>query len=271
MEGNVMKALVYYLKVLSLIIKNNFSSQSQYRASVLIRFIGTFAELLFTILFFTFIYNKILFINGWYYKEILILIFIYDIARNIILGCLVRNLPKLEDLIINGKFDFYLTKPIDPQFFLSLNYMSLGHLTQALIPLGLLIYTLNTGQNFNVNFFSYFLLLFNIIQGIIIAYSLWIFIMSFSFYVIKIKSLHEIYLHLLQLGKYPSSIYGRIIKFILSFIFPILFVASLPTEIFLGFSSIWSTLILTLIAFFTFTISRFSWKRGIQYYESAGG
>lgn len=263
--------LSFYCRVIKLIVKNNLASQFQYRTSIIIRFFGTFAELLLTLAFFKFLYDRIGIIGDWDYPKILILACLFDIIRNILLGCFIKNLPKLEDIIINGKLDILLTKPIDPQFYVSFQQVSIGHFLQIIIPISIFCYVLGSYPNIHTSLGNVVILLLNTIFGIIIGYSLWIFVMSFTFYVVKIKSLHEIFLNLIQLGKYPSSIYGNNIKLFFKYIFPILMIASYPSEIFLGFSSAYGSYIMLIISLLSFIIARYLWNRALTKYESAGG
>ena len=270
-EVKIFSSLKKIFYVARIIINNNLSAQLQYRTNVIVRILGAFAELFVILVFFKFLYNVTPFINEWDYEKMLILILTFDIVKNLLLGCFVKNLSKIEDILIDGKLDLYITKPIDSQFYVSFQQISLGHIIQLIIPCSLLIFTLYTSKTIDFTIYSIILYIFNLLCGILIGYSLWISIMSFSFYIVKIKALHEIFLDILQLGKYPSSIYNKHIKFLLKFIFPILMIASYPTEIFLGLISESACLILIFITVITFVLSRILWKLGIRSYESAGG
>lgn len=260
-----------YFYVIRAIIRNNIASQMQYRTSMALRFAGAAVELGVSLLFFEFLYHKVRFIKGWAYPEILILICTYDIVRNVLLGCFVRNLPKIEDMILDGSMDQHFTKPVDAQFYISFRQLSLGHLFQVIVPLGVMIYAMHLQTSVALSVGKILLYVLSLCCGIVIGYSLWIMLMSLSFYCTKVKSLHEIYLDLMCVGRYPSNIYPAALKLMLRSVLPILMLVNLPVEIFLGFeqsTAIWG---LIFTAFVTLALSRAVWRQSIKSYISAGG
>jgi len=258
-------------KIIRIIIRNNFAAQLQYRLNLIIRILGALAELLVTLVFFRLIYNFTSYIGEWDYEQMIILVLAVDITRNLLLGCFVKNLPKIESMIIDGKLDLYITKPINSQFYISFQQISLGHIIQLIVSLCILMIVLYNSKTITVDICSVILYLFCLLCGSLIGYSLWIIIMSYSFYIIKVKALHEIFLDSLQLGKYPSSVYKKHIRRILLYVFPVLMISAYPTEIFLRFASISSVMVLIIVTICLFIISNFVWWFGIRLYESAGG
>jgi ABC-2 type transport system permease protein len=259
-----------YLRIFFLLLRINFSRQMQYRSSMAIRFFGGFTEIFVTILFFKFLFNHIKEIEGWSFQEILILIASYDFNFSLLLGFFIKSLPKIEDYIMTGRIDSYLIKPISSQFLISFENISFGHLFQVIMPLLILIWTI-VRYDLNLSYSISIFYLMSLGAGFIISYSLWMLWISLSFWTIKIKSVHEIYLSIVQLGKYPTSIYSKTVQIFLKYILPISFIASVPAEIWTSKTSLYFVGISFAMALLTFTLSRYVWAKGLQHYSTIGG
>lgn len=259
-----------YITIIKILFINNIKYHAQYKINLLVKFISEGIELWVAIIFFSLIFRHTHRISHWRYHELLILIFTFDFMRSLLNGLFVKNLSKIEDILVNGKFDYYLTKPVDVQFYTSIQQVSLPHFMHALVPFVLLVIVLFK-YNVSCSITSILGFMICLVLGLLATYSSWILIMSSCFYITKIKAIHEVFLELIQLGKYPKDIYSKFLQMVLTTITPVLLIASYPVEALLKTDICAYLSIIAPVAISIFIISRYVWNYSVQKYESAGG
>ena len=72
-------------------------------------------------------------------------------------------------------------------------------------------------------------------------------------------------------AKYPTTIYNRVLSFIITFIIPFAFTAFFPASYFLGNgSALFNIGGTALMAVILMAVGIFVWNKGVSSYESAG-
>ncbi|MCZ8238108.1 MAG: ABC-2 family transporter protein [Leptospiraceae bacterium] len=212
-------------------------------------------------------------IGGWNLGEI---VFLYSIL--ILIGGFVSSLftgiLEFGSLVRLGNFDRYLIRPLSPLgqvMSMGFDISGIAHLTLATITF---IYA-NSLVSIEWNLGNILFLMITIIAGILIMGGIRLIIASVAFFAINNQSLvHLFVFSAREFLLYPVSIYSRSIRFSLTFLFPIAFVNFYPASYFLdkqtGFSPWLATMGLP-TGLLIFGMGYGLWKRGIRYYESAGG
>ena len=153
------------------------------------------------------------------------------------------NAANFSELIRTGNLDFALLKPIDTQFLISFEKMDLAMLNQILLSVGLLIYALSnlpTGTEVSVTIGSVALYVLFIVVGVTILYSLMISLASTAIWFGRNQGLYDFWFYITVFARYPRSIYqtatpaGDVIRFVFTFILPILVVVTVPSRVLLN-------------------------------------
>ena len=153
------------------------------------------------------------------------------------------NMANFSELIRTGNLDFALLKPIDTQFLISFEKMDLAMLNQILLSVGLLIYALSnlpTGTEVSVTIGSVALYVLFIVVGVTILYSLMISLASTAIWFGRNQGLYDFWFYITVFARYPRSIYqtatpaGDVIRFVFTFILPILVVVTVPSRVLLN-------------------------------------
>ena len=76
---------------------------------------------------------------------------------------------------------------------------------------------------------------------------------------------------LFDLGKFPSTIYGKTLKLILSVFLPVLLIASAPTRALFYDLSYYEYIAIMGVTLFFHLFMRWFWEKGVSRYESANG
>ena len=152
------------------------------------------------------------------------------------------NMANFSELIRTGNLDFALLKPIDTQFLISFEKMDLAMLNQILLSVGLLIYAISnlpTGTEVRVTAGSVALYVLFVVVGVTILYSLMISLASTAIWFGRNQGLYDFWFYITVFARYPRSIYqtatpaGDVIRFVFTFILPILVVVTVPSRVLL--------------------------------------
>jgi ABC-2 type transport system permease protein len=115
------------------------------------------------------------------------------------------------------------------------------------------------------------LFIVSIIAGAIIYSSIKLFFASISFWVKMSGPFLQVAYEMADFAKYPTEIYSKPVRFILTMVIPFAFVAYIPASYFLLDKSPWMTVGIECAIAVVFWIVAYSFfKYGVSKYESAG-
>jgi ABC-2 type transport system permease protein len=263
-------AIKKYLKIYIAFLKFSIIFSTTYRFSFIIQLFVEFGYQAVVIFFFRIIYGNVQSIAGWSYYEILFFLGLNVITSEILLAiCYIRNLDELPYQISRGNIDMALTKPINTLFNLSLSKPYFSAITSSISGVFLMIYSfskLNLPLSI-ANFLQGVLLLS---CGFIIAYSILVIFSSLSFVFINTTKIPEIAENIIvNYKENPHQVYQGIVRIIFFYIFPVVFLTSIPATAFLqGVGLNYIALALSLAAIFLFLAIKL-WDNMIKHYSSA--
>lgn len=219
------------------------------------------------------IVNRFQTIGGWNLGEI---VFLYSIL--ILIGGFVSSfftgVLEFGSLVRLGNFDRYLIRPLSPLgqvMSMGFDVSGIAHLTLATVTF---IYA-NSLVDIHWGFGNIFFLILTIVAGVLIMGGIRLIIASVAFFAINNQSLvHLFVFSAREFLLYPVSIYSQGVKFSLTFLFPIAFVNFYPASYFLDKDTGFSPWLATMgfpVGLVIFGMGYGLWRRGIRYYESAGG
>ena len=259
-----------YLDIYKDFIKQYFKILMQSKANFFIGVVCFIFSQISGILFLVLIFNQIPNLNGWSFYEIL---FIYGFAQ------LPRGLDHLladqlwyfsKDTIIKGDFDRYLLRPLNPLFQLFAEKLQLDAVGELLIGIVITCYSL-AHLDIQMTLIRVLLFIVVVLAGAVIYTSIKLFFASLSFWIKQSYPVLNIVYMFSDFTKYPTSIYGKGVQTILSYIIPFAFTAFIPASYFLDKGSlvkgVGGTCIIAVIGVF---ISYSIWIIGMKSYESAG-
>jgi len=260
-----------YLKVMKKTLGISLSSSMEYRISFFLLIISvTIFSMILPLIGFL-IYSTSKGIPGWKFEEFILMTGTIELIYGICHFSVLSMMNFVAFSVESGKFDTILIKPINSLFYSSFvewEFDGVGNIIVGTFLVGWSLIKMNWIFNL-INLISYFMLIF---CGIMVLYSLIIIITSFSFVVMRIEILFELFWSLYSLTDWPLTIYGGILRFILTFVIPFGIAGFYPAEAILGrIESPFFVLVLVCVSFIFFGIALLSWKLGIRKYVSAGG
>ena len=166
-----------------------------------------------------------------------------------------------------GKIDFFLTKPLPSQWYISSFRPNVFALTDLLVGIGSSVYFMNRlGLLSYGNVGSYFI--YSILSALLL-YCLWFSYLTFFVPSGEASAAHSVMNLLWVFGEYPNKIYTGITRLITTVVFPTILITNLPVTAILTQSRLPSLIILCISAFIGFFITAQLWNRMLKFYTSA--
>jgi len=238
--------------------KREIASAFEYRFNFIAQTVGMLLNDMFWLVFWYIFFGKFGSINGWQFKEIILLNAILAGSWGLTVS-LFANWKDIAKFIENGSLDYYLTLPKNVLLHLlvKMQYSGFGDL---LYGLGLAFFVVPKSKIliFAVLFLSAAMTIlgFGILLGSLTFY--------FKYFEQIARTAREVFL---TFAFYPFSIYSGFTRFFLLFIIPAGFVGGISVEILISFSLKWF-LIQILASIFFLSFSVWFFYHGLKRYES---
>ena len=265
-----MSKIKRYCRLYKVFIAQFFKSIIQSKVDFLMGLFGFFLTQALGIAFLYLIFEQIPSLNGWTLDQ---LIFIYGFAQ------IPRGLDHLLTdniwmiawrMVITGDFDRYMLRPMNVFFQVICEKLQPDAIGELLVGTILVVMSLAKGIVI-VDALHVVLFIVSIIAGAIIYSSIKLFFASISFWVKMSGPFLQVAYEMADFAKYPTEIYSKPVRFILTMVIPFAFVAYIPASYFMLDKSPWMTVgIYWAIAAVFWIVAYSFFKYGVSKYESAG-
>lgn len=266
-----MKTLKRYARLYKVFVIQFFKSLVQSKADFLIGLCGFFFTQITGIAFLYLVFEQIPVLADWSLEQ---LIFIYGFAQ------IPRGIDHLFTdniwlvawrLVVNGKFDRYMLRPMN--LFLQVIFEKLQPDALGELLVGTILLVSSLGKGIVIVDAPHVLaFVISVCAGALIYTAVKLLFASFAFW-IKISGpvLYTAY-QMADFAKYPTEIYAKGIRFVITWIIPFGFVAYLPASYFLKPEvDVFATVgVECLIAVVLFAVAYGVFTLGTNAYESAG-
>ena len=167
-----------------------------------------------------------------------------------------------------GTFDYVLTKPVDSQLLSSAREFRLWRLTDVVVGgvvLGWGIAELPSALTaFEILWFPVMLA-----AGMVLIYCLWLVVTTGAFWFVRMEEVQELFGGLHRAGQYPVTIYPGWLRMILTYLVPIGFAVTVPSESLTGRLTMGRVGLTVGAALVAFALTRLVWRAGSRHYSGA--
>ena len=207
-------------------------------------------------------------LGGWRYDEILALVGVYFLVGGLIGLIIQPGMEQLIESVRDGTLDFTLTKPVDTQLIVSIKRVDIWRLIDIVLGLAVLaIALIQLGEKVGGWQAGAFVLI--LIAGGVIVYSFFLILATLSFWLVRVENILMIFQSMYEAGRWPISLYPGWLRYGLTFIIPVAFATTVPTEALTGRLT-WQTLLgAVVLAILLFAVSRAFWRVGLRQYSGA--
>ena len=267
-----MKTIKRYLRLYRALISQFFKMVLQSKVDFLMGLFGFFFTQVAGLLFLYLVFEQIPDLRGWTLGQ---LIFIYGFAQ------IPRGIDHLFTdnlwlvawrLVINGDFDRYMLRPMNVFFQIIAEKLQPDALGELLVGIVLVVYSAVKGVVV-VDALHIALFVVSIFAGALIYTSIKLFFASIAFWTKRSGPFLQLAYELSNFAKYPTEIYHKLLRFVITWIIPFGFVAYLPASYFLGTGSGNHIAVIGIecaIAAIFWFVAYGVFKKGLKSYESAG-
>jgi ABC-2 type transport system permease protein len=271
-----------YLRVFLTFAKNSLVRDMTFRVNFLIECASsvtwTMMNLGFYVLIFTHT-DQIGADTGWGKWQFFAFLATTMLVNSLVQAFFMPNCEDISELIRTGGLDFALLKPIDTQFVISLEKIDWSSLANFAAGLALLLVSLTQMQPLVLTPLAVVLYAFYILCGVAILYSLMISLSATSIWLGQNRSLYDFWFYITNFSRYPMEIYdgawGRPLRWICTFIIPVLVVVNVPARIIARpvsptGESVWPLALFALVATLgSLAVSRWIFLAALRSYRSA--
>jgi viologen exporter family transport system permease protein len=242
---------VQYLRLFLASLRISLLNEMAYRADWFAQLAQSVMGVLTTLgaLWIVFSHTKTL--AGWSLSQIVALLGVFYVVTGLVGTILAPNMGR-----------------VNAQYFASIRQIALWRLTD--VALGLVVAAVAmhrlAGTIGFVRAASFLLVL---ACGMVILYSVWLALVTTTFWFVKIMNIEEIVWQALEAGRYPIDIYPRWLRFGLSYVIPVGFVITVPARSLLGQLD-WTGLAMAVtLAAVAFAAASAFWRAGLRRYSGA--
>jgi ABC-2 type transport system permease protein len=240
----------------------------QYRADFIVRGLIAILGLAITLIPLLVVFGVREQVAGWTFPESLVVVGWFTLLRAVLEGAVSPSLTAVVEHVRRGTLDFILLKPADAQFLVSTATFEPWHVTDVAGGLGLFVYAfIKLGRLPSLAAIGAGLAF--LCLAVLILYSIWILVVSASFWVVKIDNLSYFIGSLFDVARWPISVFKGALRFVFTFVFPIALMTSYPALALLGKLD-GRTAAFALLGGVAFAaVARWVWLRALALYTSA--
>ncbi len=262
-----------YVRLFSAFARFGLATEMAFRANFLIKLVVEAMWLAILVVFYEVIFSKTNLVAGWDRESYLFFVGCHYALSGVIETFFLENCTGFAELVRTGDLDFYLLRPIDEQFLVTVRRIDWSTLPNILQGVGIMVYALLArGKPIAVEQVIAFLVLFAC--GCAMAYSFLLMLSSLSVYMVRNQSLLEMWWLFTTLMRYPREIFrtttwSRPIGVFFTFVVPVLLVVSIPADAMLGLLKARFAALMVLATVVLLLVSRWFFRRALRAYRSA--
>lgn len=263
-----MKGVLRYLRVYRTCLKNALIREMEFRLNFFIWGLAMLVEYVIIITFFNYIYGSVQEIGGYTKDQFYFYLGFVQLSLTVFMIFVFPNTVSIPWRINSGEMDFLLLKPISSQFMLSLKNVNFGYIVNVVAGIVLAVYGI-TGADMHFSAMQIIGCLFYFILGTVLLYSVMFTITILAIWTGRSDFASELFFNMWSILRNPASIYGNVVRVIISYILPVLLIVSTPVDVLFGKANLLQAGITLLISVGWFALSVLVWKRCIRNYTSA--
>jgi ABC-2 type transport system permease protein len=243
-------------------------NEFQYRVNFFLQLVQSMLSLGTGLIVLAVIFSKTTELGGWNRPQLLAVMGVFTLVGGLIRAFIQPNMERIVNEVREGKFDFALTKPTDAQLLASVREVRFWELTDVLVGLAVLTVALVQLRH-SMQWHHLLAFVGLLVFGMVSIYCFWLMLATASFWLVRINEVQELFQGVYRAGQYPVGIYPGWLRYGLTFIVPLAFAITVPSEAVTGRLA-WRTVVV--MAAFTvvlLAISRLLWRRGLRRYGGA--
>ncbi|MCS7045170.1 MAG: ABC-2 family transporter protein [Gemmataceae bacterium] len=223
-----------YFRLWFALARFSLQREMAFRANFLVKIFVEVLWLSILLLFYNLLFQRTATVKDWTHPEYLFFVGCYFTFQGMIESLFLENCNQFADLVRTGDLDFYLLRPIDEQFLVSLRTFDWSCLPNVAMGVGVMCYGLSgVEQPIAPGRVVAFIGL--LVSGVGLAYGFLLMLTSLSVWFMRNQSLLELWWLFTALMRYPREIFdgpwASPFAWLFSFVVPIMLVTNVPARV----------------------------------------
>jgi ABC-2 type transport system permease protein len=264
----VWRPLLRYLSLLRIQVQISATLAMQYRLDFLVKGLMSLFWLVVTLVPLLVVFSQRSEVAGWTWPEALVVLGWFSLLKAVLEGSINPSLTAVVEGVRTGALDFVLLKPADAQFLVSTARFEPWRVVDLLGSLAILGYAFSR--------LGYWprpehLLLAALLLGValLLLYSLWILVVSASFWVVRVDNLSYLFGSIFDAARWPIHVFRGALRLVFTVVFPLALMTTYPAMALLGKLTLPSAGVVLAGGVLFAAVSRVVWQRAIRFYTSA--
>jgi len=263
-----MTSLLRALALLRVFWSTSVAAEAEYRGNFIVAAVTSIGNLVGAGFSLWLFYGKGAGFPGYSADDVLVVLGLFSVWTGVVVTVLTPNLSRLVALVTEGTLDFVLLRPADSQLQVSLRALSPWGLTDVVLGAVLVVVGLVRGDTLGPHAL---LAIVPLVSAAVLLYALWFMLATTAIWFTKVYNATEVLRGLMDAGRFPMSAYPLAYRFVFSFVVPVAFLTTVPTDALLGRASTAWLLGSPVVATVVFVACRLFWKRALASYSGASG
>jgi ABC-2 type transport system permease protein len=256
------------LKLLSAFLKVNVQMSLAYRADTVVNILLNLMWLGWELLSLNIIFSNTETIGGWGFGELIALLGVFRLVNTLMFALIWPNTEKFNQSIRDGSMDYTLLQPVNSMFLVTFSRITVWRVWDLFLAIALIVIGINMNGDTTtpLQVLSFILLT---ISGAVVIYSLWIVLISLTFWFTKFDNNVTILHALMDAGRYPVTVYPAWLRILVTFVIPIAVATTIPLQGLRGDLDVARLFMFLGIGILSFLIASQVWKMGLKQYSGA--
>lgn len=256
------------LRIYRQFLRSSLQANLEFKANFYANLVQNVLWVAFFILLLKIVYTNTTSVAGWSEGDSYVLAASVFFTYSTLIAFTSSSLMEMPEKVRKGMLDFDLLKPVDTQFLVSVrkfNFDEFGSIASGFVMLAVGLSMVGHVPTL-VQAAAYIAML---AFAVLIFYSFHLIIMTLGIWLVRVDNLWVLGETIYSIARFPMDIFRSPLKTILTFYIPIAFVATVPTQVFLGRAPLIMVAYAALWAAAFLWISRSFWKFALSQYSSA--
>lgn len=256
------------LRVAWLHLRIGVMNELQYRANFLIQSIQSLIAIGTGLIVLALIFDRTPDLNGWTRPQLLVVMGVYSIVGGFFGFVLEPAVLRIMGDVRQGTFDYVLTKPVDSQLLSSVRAFRVWRLTDVVVGIAVAVWGLvalpeapSVGELLGG--------VAMLLVGFVALYCMGMIIVAGAFWYTNMDMVQDLFTGTYRAGQYPTGVYPRWLRLILTFLVPIGLAVTTPAQSLTG-QLTWERLLgLAGFVIALVLLTRLIWRAATRKYSGA--
>ncbi len=258
-----------YLRVYRSFARSSVQREMEFRANFFAKIGQNVVWMAFFAVVLLVVYGRTSSVAGWTRGEALVLAANVFLMGSVCAG-LFFSLTEIPEQVRRGTLDFVLTRPLDPQFWVSTRRLAPEQAGSALVGLGMVFVGLRL-DGVHPGLGAWLAWAALILCAVAVFYSFNLALMTTAVWFVRVDNLFVLTETTQQIARYPTDIYGAVLARFLTFAVPLGMLGTVPARALVRSVEITTFLAALAWAVVALAASRLFWRYALRQYGSASG